>query len=512
MTPQPTSHPAAHNLYTTLAQRAAATPSKPFLITPERGTWTYDEAFGLAEHLSAVLEQIGVRRGDRVAVQVDKSPEAVALYLACLHAGAVFLPLNTAYKRSELAFFIQDAEPRLVVGAPERAELLRGIVAEHPATRLETLDAAGGGSLLEEAAAGIGPAPATAAVHPDDPASILYTSGTTGRPKGAVLSHRNLSANALALEAAWGWRHDDVLIHALPIFHVHGLFVALHCAMLGASTIHFLPRFDAGQIVALLPEATVLMGVPTFYTRLLQHEGLTAEQCRTMRLFVAGSAPLQEQTFEAWRARTGHAILERYGMTETGMNLSNPLDGERRPGTVGRPLPGVRARIVDDTGHEVPPGTPGSLQIRGPNVFNGYWRLPEKTREEFTDDGFFITGDMAQVSKDGYYAIIGREKDLIISGGYNVYPKEVENELDAMDEVQESAVVGLDHPDLGEAVTAFIVPADANRPPAGETLIQRLKAELAGYKVPKQVHVVDELPRNTMGKVQKNVLREQHSA
>ncbi|ABI58130.1 malonate--CoA ligase [Alkalilimnicola ehrlichii MLHE-1] len=508
--PQPNEQ-APENLYGLLQSRSQDRDEQVFLEVPNGRNWTYGQAHQHAARLAGLLRQLGVQPGDRVAVQVDKSPEAICLYLACLRAGAVFLPLNTAYMRTELEYFLHDAEPSLAVVRPAGEETLRELAEAKGGTRVETLDANGGGSLMrtlsEQAPEPLPPHP----VSRDDLACILYTSGTTGRPKGAMLSHGNLAANALALEEAWGWRQDDVLIHALPIFHVHGLFVAMHCAMMGASKVYFLPRFDADQVLQLLPRATVLMGVPTFYTRLLQQPELNPELCRNMRLFISGSAPLLEETFQQWYERTGHPILERYGMTETGMNISNPLEGERRPGTVGFPLPGVEVRIVDTEGHELPPGEVGSLQVKGPNVFSGYWRLPEKTAEEFTDDGYFITGDMATVSEDGYYAIVGRAKDLVITGGYNVYPKEVEGFIDGLDGVRESAVIGLPHPDFGEQVAAVVVPEKAGPKLDEAAVIHQLKGELAGYKVPKAVFFVDELPRNAMGKVQKNVLREQYT-
>jgi malonyl-CoA/methylmalonyl-CoA synthetase len=343
-------------------------------------------------------------------------------------------------------------------------------------------------------------------------AVILYTSGTTGRPKGAMITHRNLAANGLALHRAWGWQPGDVLLHALPIFHIHGLFVACHTALLNASTMLFLPKFDAGTVLRLLPQATVFMGVPTYYTRLLAEPGLNKDTCRHMRLFTCGSAPLLPQTFQEFEQRTGHAILERYGMTETGMNTSNPLAGERRPGTVGRALPGVALRIVDDQDRDVARGEVGQLLVKGDNIFKGYWRLPEKTAEEFTADGYFRTGDLARMDADGYVAIVGRAKDLIISGGLNIYPKEIENYLDKLDGVLESAVIGVPHPDFGEAVVAVLVPRPGAPGPTEAGVVTTLKGQIAGFKIPKRVFVVPELPRNTMGKVQKNLLRDRYAA
>ena len=504
-TPQPES------FYSLLHQRSQDYEDQVCIELPTGQTWTYGQIHQHTALMAGLLSQLGVTAGDRVAVQVEKSPEAVILYLACLRAGAIFLPLNTSYTPSELEYFLKDAEPALVVVDPAGESTMRELAATHRRTRVETLDSGGNGSLaqglVERAPEPLAPYP----VSGNDLACILYTSGTTGRPKGAMLSHRNLSSNALALGSAWDWQSSDVLIHALPIFHVHGLFVALHCAMMKASKILFLSKFDADQVIRLTPHATVLMGVPTFYTRLLQHPELAPELCRNMRLYVSGSAPLLEDTFEAWYEKTGHHILERYGMTETGMNLSNPLQGERRPGTVGSPLPGVRARIVGENGNELQPGEVGSLQVKGPNVFAGYWRLPQKTAEEFTHDGYFITGDLGTVSEDGYFAIVGRTKDLVITGGYNVYPKEIEVAIDALDGVRESAVIGLPHPDFGEQVAAVVVPEDLNNRINEEEIVLKLREELAGYKVPKVIFVVDELPRNTMGKVQKNVLRERYA-
>src|SRR5690625_259280 len=428
------------NLYRLLSRQFEPRRDAVFLET-EHGSWSFGDVEAAVDRLTRRLADWGVARGDRVAVQVAKTPQALCLYLACLRRAAIFVPLNTGYTRAELEFFVGDAEPKLVVTDPAREDALRDL-AQPADSRVETLSADGGGSLTDGLAE-VEPSTEVEAVQGDEIAAILYTSGTTGRPKGAMLSHANLRANALALEQAWGWRQDDVLIHALPIFHIHGLFVALHCALLGGSRTHFLAGFDADAILQRLPDATVLMGVPTFYTRLLDRPELTPELCAGMRLFISGSAPLLTDTFRQWEERTGHTILERYGMSETGMNISNPLQGERRPGFVGLPLPGVEARIVDRAGEAIMDDSVGLLQIRGSNVFRGYWQLPEKTREEFTDDGYFITGDLASRAADGYYAIVGRDKDLIISGGYNVYPKEVEDVIDELEGVRESAVIGV---------------------------------------------------------------------
>lgn len=495
------------NLYAILRERFPRDLARPFLETESGSLFKYADVEAETARIARYLADTGLQPGDRIAVQVDKSPQSVFLYLACLRGGYIFLPLNTAYKEKEIAYFLGDAEPGMVVVRPQDATAMRRLAASHNVSRVETLDALGGGTLVESSAVRA-PDFEPVDVAPDDVAAILYTSGTTGRPKGAMITHRNLASNALTLHEYWGWNEHDVLLHALPIFHVHGLFVACHCVLLNGTRMLFLPRFDIDEVIRRLPDVTVMMGVPTYYTRLLAAPAFSAHACRNMRLFISGSAPLLEQTFEAFRERSGHTILERYGMTETGMNCSNPLDGERRPGTVGFPLPGVTARVVDDSDHVLEPGNAGNLQIKGDNVFRGYWRLPEKTAEELTRDGFFRTGDIARIGADGYVSIVGRAKDLVISGGYNVYPKEVELCIDALDGVVESAVIGLPHADFGEAVTAVVVRDPEARPFPGERVIDAVRENLAGYKVPKHVFFVDELPRNAMGKVQKNILRE----
>jgi len=497
------------NLFTLLRERYMRAPGRTALDAPGREPLSFEALDRHAGRIARALADSGVRRGDRVVVQIDKSPEAECVYLACLRGGFAYLPLNTAYRPAEVEYFLDDATPAAVVCRPAERETMRALAGARGIERVHTMDADGAGTLTD-AARGLDPLP-PADLADDDIAAILYTSGTTGRPKGAVLTHRNLGANALALHQAWGWREGDVLLHALPLFHVHGLFVACHCALLNASTMILLPRFEAGAVLDAMPRATVFMGVPTFYTRLLSDPRLDTDCCRGMRLFTCGSAPLLEQTFEAFRERTGHTILERYGMTETGMNTSNPLDGPRRPGTVGPPLPGVSARVVDDSGKEVPAGNVGELQVRGDNVFPGYWNKPEATKESFTDDGWFVTGDLARIEPDGYVAIVGRAKDMIISGGYNVYPKEIERRIDDISGVAESAVIGVPHADFGEAVTAVVVRDAGQTEPSEQSILTALREVLANYKVPKRVHFVDELPRNAMGKVQKNVLREQFS-
>lgn len=461
--------------------------------------------------IANLLEALGLEKGARIAVQVEKSVEAMMLYLATLRAGYVFLPLNTAYRGAEIAYFIGNAEPAVVVCSSANASWVGPIATAAGTRHLFTLDDDRSGTLLE-AAARCSDRHDVALKSEDDLAAILYTSGTTGRSKGAMLTHRNLSSNAEVLKDYWGWRSGDVLIHALPIFHVHGLFVAIHGALISGSKMIWLNRFDPARVVARLPEATVFMGVPTLYVRMLAERGLTKKACRDMRVFISGSAPLLIDTFNAWRERTGHTILERYGMSETAMLTSNPyspLQGERRGGTVGFPLPGVRLRVRDDAGEPCPTDEIGHIEVGGPNVFAGYWRMPEKTREEFTADGYFRTGDVGKVDGLGYVTIVGRSKDLIISGGYNVYPAEVEGYINELAGVAESAIVGVPHADFGEVGVA-IVTARAGASIDGDAIIAELKAKLANFKIPKRCFVVPELPRNAMGKVQKALLREQH--
>jgi malonyl-CoA/methylmalonyl-CoA synthetase len=469
---------------------------------------TYGELIGRAGQIANVLVSRGVKVGDRVAVQVEKSVENLVLYLATVRAGAVYLPLNTAYTLNELDYFITDAEPSLVVCDHAKAEGIASIAGKVKA-KVETIGADGKGS-LSEAADQASPAFATVVRGNDDLAAILYTSGTTGRSKGAMLSHDNLASNSQTLVDYWRFTDKDVLIHALPIYHTHGLFVASNVTLFARAAMIFLPKLDPDLIIRLMARATVLMGVPTFYTRLLQNPALSKETTSHMRLFVSGSAPLLADTHREWFARTGHAVLERYGMTETNMNTSNPYDGERVPGAVGYPLPGVAVRVTDpDTGKELARDTIGMIEVKGPNVFKGYWRMPEKTKLEFRDDGFFITGDLGKIDNKGYVHILGRGKDLVISGGFNVYPKEIESEIDAMPGVVESAVIGVPHADFGEGVTAVVVcHRDAGLNEA--SVLKGLDGRLAKFKMPKRVFIVDELPRNTMGKVQKNVLRDSY--
>jgi len=476
-----------------------------------------------AARIAGLLASLKLARDARVAVQVEKSPECLMLYLATLRCGAVFVPLNTAYQKGEIDYFLRDAQPDVVVCAPEREAEMRPLAAAAGVAQLYTLGTARDGSLLE-AAARFPDRFRTARRASADIAAILYTSGTTGRSKGAMLTHGNLSSNAVTLDEYWGFKAErergrrDVLLHALPLFHVHGLFVATHAALLAGAKMLFMPRLDAKLALDWLPRATVFMGVPTYYTRLLGERDFTAARCANMRLFVSGSAPLLAETFEAFRQRTGHTIVERYGMSETVMLVSNPYFGPpelRLPGTVGMPLPGVSVRLVNEDGSETGPGEVGAVEVKGPNVFAGYWRMPEKTLEEFTADGWFKTGDVGVfggVGKpDSSLSLVGRSKDLIISGGYNVYPKEIEGYLDEWPGVVESAVIGLPHPDFGEAVAAVVVARSAAAFNA-EAALAHLKGKIANYKVPKRVFVVQELPRNAMGKVQKNVLRERYKS
>ncbi|OHC61879.1 MAG: malonyl-CoA synthase [Rhodocyclales bacterium GWA2_65_19] len=503
------------NLYSLLAEHFPKNPAAPCMILPDGRVWTYGDVGRASGRIANLIVALGLEPGDRVAAQVEKTPEALVLYLAAIRAGMVFLPLNPAYQRHELEYFLKDAKPGLFVCRPQMRALADELAAKagvpKGCTVLE-LDDAGRGSLID-AATPQADTFATVARNTSDLAAILYTSGTTGRSKGAMLSHRNLAHNAKTLHAYWHFQPGDVLLHMLPTFHVHGLFVACHCVLLNGSAMFFEPKFDAARATSLLSQCTVFMGVPTFYVRLLLDPGFDRDSCRNVRLFVSGSAPLLKETFDEFKARTGHTILERYGMTEGGMFTSNPYEGERRGGTVGFPLPGTELRIVGADGAVVKPGAVGHIQVKGDNVFVGYWGMPEKTKEEFTADGYFKTGDMGSVDADGYVAISGRSKDLVITGGLNVYPKEIEELIDAMPGVVESAVIGLPHPDFGEAVTAVVVRQNntVGRALTESGIIAAIKDSLANFKVPKWVYLVDQLPRNAMGKVQKNILRETYS-
>jgi malonyl-CoA/methylmalonyl-CoA synthetase len=492
------------NLFTHFSS-AALHRNKIFLAPPGREAATFAQAFDQTGRYAHVLTAYGAKKGDRIAVQVEKSAENIFLYLACLRAGLVYLPLNTGYTASELSYFIGNAEPTIFVCAPRDLEMLKGIF---QGTVLTLAHDGKSGSLLQEAA-GQSPDFPDAVLGKNDLASILYTSGTTGVSKGAMLTHGNLRSNAEVLRREWRFGPDDVLLHALPIFHIHGLFVAINICLAARASIILLPRFDIEEIFRALPSATVMMGVPTFYVRLLQDPRLNRETAGHMRLFVSGSAPLLAETHREWSAKTGQAILERYGMTETNMNTSNPYEGARKPGSVGLPLPGTELRIADGDGKPLTQGEIGMIEVRGPNVFAGYWRMPEKTAAEFRADGYFITGDLGMIDGDGYVHIVGRAKDLIISGGFNVYPKEIESLIDELPGVTESAVIGLPHRDFGEGVTAVVVlNKDATLTQAD--IQAALKDKLARFKQPKAVLFTDAFPRNALGKVQKNLLRDQY--
>ena len=492
-----------HNLYCLFERQFLAAGDAPALSPAGGGAkLSYRGlAEGAGRYANALLA-LGVKPGDRVTVQVEKSAANVLLYLGTLKAGAVYQPLNTAYSPSELDYFITDAKPAVIVSDPALVAAARDIAGRRGGT-VASLDADGGGELAEMAAA-MSPDHETIPRAGDDLAGLLYTSGTTGRSKGAMITHRNLVSNTTTLHEVWRFVSGDVLLHALPIFHVHGLYVALGTAFLNRSEIVWHQKFDVSAVMRDLPRATVMMGVPTFYTRLVMREDLTPQLCAHMRLFVSGSAPLLADTHKDFEARTGHRILERYGMTETGMITSNPYEGERRPGTVGYALPGISVRIADGEGHELARGEVGGIEVKGPNVFKGYWGMAEETGKAFRPDGFFITGDLGVMENDGRVSIVGRDKDLIISGGLNVYPKEVEIELDAIEGVAESAVIGVPHPDFGETVVAVVT----GNPPPEADMIAQLSERLARFKVPKRIFAIAELPRNVMGKVQKSELRQ----
>ncbi|MCH1597163.1 MAG: malonyl-CoA synthase [Pseudomonadales bacterium] len=480
----------------------------PFLRLLSGQVITHQDFLATGARIANVMVQIGLKPGDRVAVQVEKSPEALAIYAACAQAGLIFLPLNTAYTVDELGYFIENSGASLIVcDAGSEAKL--GDIANALGARIETLDADGSGTLMDQAHVMPVSFP-TVERQGDDLAAFLYTSGTTGRSKGAMLTQNNLLSNAQTLVREWRFTADDVLLHALPIFHTHGLFVATNVTLAAGSSMIFMPKFDLDQIIGRIPDATTMMGVPTFYTRILGDSRFTKGLAAHMRLFVSGSAPLLAETHAQFEERTGHRILERYGMTETNMNTSNPYEGDRRAGTVGFPLPGVELKITNlDTGETLSNAEVGQIEVRGPNVFKGYWQMPEKTAAELREDGFFITRDLGKIDEDGYVHIVGRNKDLIISGGYNIYPKEIELILDDQPGVLESAVIGVPHPDFGETVVGLIVPeedASLNT----EAMMDAVRKSLARFKHPRKLVVLDELPRNTMGKVQKNVLRDQY--
>ena len=497
------------NLYHAFYQATRSNPEAELLSTPEGVRFSYLDMERESARVANYLVSLGLEPGDRVSVQVEKSPQMLWLYLACLRAGLVFHPLNTAYALEEMRYFLGNAEPRLLVCDSDKLHRYAALCAEADIPHLKTLDANGQGSLIDESAG----APTEFETVPTDGstlAALLYSSGTTGRPKGIMLSHNNLRANAEALITLWGFSETDVLLHALPIYHVHGLFVAIHCVLLSGASMRWLPGLDIATVREQLPDCTVMMGVPTYYTRLLAAPEFGVADCSRMRLFISGSAPLLRETFDAFAERTGHFILERYGMTETGMNTSNPLNGERRAGTVGLPLSGVEVRVCDNEHQPLPTGVIGELHVRGPNVFSGYWRMPEKTAADFCDGNWFITGDQASISEDGYVSIVGRSKDMVITGGLNVYPKEVETLINDLPGVRESAVFGVPHPDFGEAVVATIV-TDGTVIMDEQSVQAALGDRLAKFKTPKRIDFAEGLPRNAMGKVQKNRLREQWS-
>lgn len=480
----------------------------PFLILRDGQVITHAAFLVMAARIANTFQELGLKPGDRLALQAEKSPQALAVYAAAVQSGIVFLPLNTGYTPSEVSYFVENSGARLLICDPAKKEGLRS-VADGCGALLETLDAEGGGSLTDRAQSQ-SESFATVARVPDDLAAFLYTSGTTGRSKGAMLTQTNLLSNSQTLVDVWRFTKEDVLLHALPIFHTHGLFVATNVTLLAGGALIFLPKFDADDVIDLLPRATSMMGVPTFYTRLLDDPRFTGDLVRHMRLFVSGSAPLLAETHVQFEKRTGHRILERYGMTETNMNTSNPYEGARRAGTVGFALPGVELKITDPaSGATLPDGEIGQIEVRGPNVFKGYWQMPEKTREELRADGFFITGDLGLIDDQGYVQIVGRNKDLIISGGYNIYPKEIEVLLDDQPGVLESAVVGVPHPDFGETVVGFVVAEKAEHPDL-DGISAAVGTQLARFKHPRKLIVLPELPRNTMGKVQKNILRQDY--
>ncbi len=499
-------HFTGNNLYEILIA-SVKNPEKVFLIREDESTVTYRDIDILSARIAYQLSQLGIKKGDRLVAQVAKSVEALALYLGCLRSGVIFVPLNPAFTLIELQYYLENAEPKIVVCSPENYAEIANLAVKTGINIVKTIETKVENSLIvsqEREAFNF----STVNVAKNDIAVMIYTSGTTGKPKGAMLSHHNLAVNGTDLKNCWNFSENDVLLHSLPIFHVHGLFFATHCVMLGGASMVFLPKFSVDTVLKFLPKATVMMGVPTYYTRLLADNRFQKEICSQMRLFISGSAPLREETFKEFEARTGLEILERYGMSETGVNTSNPLKGERRLGTVGLPLGKSELRIVDDNNNPVPPDRVGNVQVKGENVFAGYWRMPEKTKAEFTADGFFKTGDLGKLSVDGYVSLVGRAKDLIISGGMNVYPKEVEVCLNEIAGVVESAVIGLPHPDFGEAVTAVIV--SDNLKMSDREIKAYLRERLANYKIPKQFLIIENLPRNAMGKIQKNILRKQY--
>ncbi len=495
------------NLFHLFEHIASSHPERVLLRDAEGRAWSYEDMLSESARVANLLTGLGLVRGDRVSVQVDKSVTNLWLYLGALRAGLVYHPLNTAYTLDEMRYFLENAEPALLVCQPARIDAYDTLCEQLGVPRLMTLGDAGEGTLAA-ALQGQSDHFETVSRAPEDLAALLYSSGTTGQPKGIMLSHGNLQANAEVLVDLWGFSEDDNLLHALPIYHVHGLFVAVHCVLASGASMTWLKSFELTEVLEALPSASVMMGVPTYYTRLLADERFERQHCRAMRVFISGSAPLREETFNAFEARTGHRILERYGMSETGMNSSNPLLGDRVPGTVGPPLPGTEIRVVDTQRKPLPVDEIGDIEVRGDNVFSGYWRMPEKTAADLDRTGWFRTGDQGSFDKRGYLSIVGRSKDMVISGGLNVYPKEVERVLDQLPGVGESAVFGVPHPDFGEVVVAAVVAA-GDEELAESSLRDALAVKLAAFKVPKRIQFVHSLPRNSMSKVQKNQLREQ---
>tara|TARA_X000001036_G_scaffold198651_1_gene186929 strand:+ start:456 stop:1964 length:1509 start_codon:yes stop_codon:yes gene_type:complete len=493
------------NLFSNFQENFPDDLESQFLVTSKGRHVSYLELNDASARIANYLLELGASPGERVTVQVEKSVESIFLYLACLRSGLVYHPLNTAYKSSELSFFIENAEPTIVICSTEAVDTYRSIVSKEGIKAFLTLDSDGSGTLMQEAAR-FSSNCETRQCKGSETAALLYSSGTTGQPKGIVLSHDNLLKNGETLVNTWAFSSSDQLLHMLPIYHVHGLFVGLNTILLSGASMVWCEGFNAEEAIENLPNCTVMMGVPTYYTRLLSNSKLKKECCSNMRLFISGSAPLLKETFVNFQDKTGHTILERYGMTETGMNTSNPLDGERRAGTVGLPLSGVTVRVVDGSGEEMTTNETGDIQIKGPNVFSGYWRMPDKSAEDFTEDGFFNTGDKGSIDSDGYLSIVGREKDMIITGGLNVYPREIELIIDEINGVKESAVVGVADLDFGEAVIAVIV-SDGSILDE-EKIISLCKVQLANFKIPKRIYFIKDLPRNAMGKIQKNLLRE----
>ena len=496
------------NLFSHFDASLEKTGNKPILILDDGTTYDYEVIQNKSAQIASLLINLTVSPGERISIQIEKSPESLFLYLACLRAGLIYHPLNPGYTENELEFFISNAEPTVIICDPKNFSIFNKLAKKNNINHVFTLGADGQGTLIT-ASASEKKVFQTYNTPKDHVAALLYSSGTTGRPKGIMLTHHNLISNTQTLVDTWQFTEQDVLLHALPIFHVHGLFVAIGCALSSGASMYWLSKFDETKILRHLSQCSVLMGVPTYYTRLLATENITHKNCNNIRIFISGSAPLLEETFHNFATKTGHEILERYGMTETNMNTSNPIEGKRKPGKVGLPLPGIELRIMDDEGHCLENDTIGNLQVKGPNVFKGYWKMPEKTAEDFTKDGYFKTGDKAKIDRDGYVSIVGRSKDMIISGGLNVYPKEVELILDDIDGVMESAVIGVEHQDLGEGVVAIVIES-ASIVLEEKDIIKLCKQQLAGYKIPKKIIFAKALPRNSMAKVQKNILRENY--